>query len=536
MIVMRTLTCQIKDYIQPFERQLALEELKALADGLPRAVDSTVDAALQFLVKTDAPLERLRAHLAYWQTIGFETQQITAQLRAEATSVIARNGVALNELPKVVPQIVDSKLPNKRCLRYATHGLHEYRGKFFPQLVRALMNMAQVPAEGIIIDPMCGSGTTLVEAVLSGRSAYGLDMNPLSVFVADVKCRALKLNPTRLIAAFEELSASLGKSACRPDKSYYYATLQDSDREYLAKWFATSVLDELYHIESAIEKLSGAGIRDFYHLCLSNILRSVSWQKNDDLRVRKEIINVPRGEVVKRFLDEATRSTKSIVAFLAQRGSGRMGCHDVRDADARVTAQELRHLRGRVDAIITSPPYATALPYLDTDRLSLIYFRLLPRNEHRRRDAVMIGNREVTERTRSSFWEHYLQNSEVLPRDTRSLIEEIDHLNKSKNVGFRRRNLSALLSKYFFDMHVVMREQKELLRPGGTMFMVVGNNRTTAGDKQVEIRTTHHLAQIAQSIGFRVAGTLSMDMLTSRDIFRKNTLPSEQILTLQNDQ
>ena len=96
---------------------------------------------------------------------------------------IARNGAAAGALPKTVRMLVPSTLPNKRCLRYATHGLHEYRGKFFPQLVRALMNIARLPEDAVVLDPMCGSGTTLVEARLSGRRSYGLDMNPLSVFV-----------------------------------------------------------------------------------------------------------------------------------------------------------------------------------------------------------------------------------------------------------------------------------------------------------------------------------------------------------------
>ncbi len=64
-----------------------------------------------------------------------------------------------------------AKLPNKRCLRYATHGLHEYRGKFFPQLVRALMNIVKLPKSGVVLDP--SSGMTLVEARLSGRTTYG---------------------------------------------------------------------------------------------------------------------------------------------------------------------------------------------------------------------------------------------------------------------------------------------------------------------------------------------------------------------------
>ena len=118
---------------------------------------------------------------------------------------IARNGTAVDEPARTIRALVPSKLPNKRCLRYATHGLHEYRGKFFPQLVRALMNIARLPENAVVLDPMCGSGTTLVEARLSGRKGYGLDMNPLSVFITDVKCRALTLKPAALRTAFEDL-------------------------------------------------------------------------------------------------------------------------------------------------------------------------------------------------------------------------------------------------------------------------------------------------------------------------------------------
>jgi DNA modification methylase len=532
---MRNLTCQIKGYIQPFERQLALEELKALTSAIPIPIDADAGTALRFCVSTDVALESLQTQLAYWQTVGVDTQHITAQLRGEATSIIARNGVALNDLPRIVPQIIDSKLPNKRCLRYATHGMHEYRGKFFPQLVRALMNIAQVPASGVILDPMCGSGTTLVETVLAGRTAYGSDMNPLSVFVAGVKCRALGIEPKLLIDAFDQLSRSLKKPVCKLTRNSYFATFTDCDRDYLERWFAPSVLEELDHIEGAIKQLHTRPLRDFFSLSLSNILRGVSWQKDDDLRVRRQVITPQRGEVIARFIDEATRSTKTLVAFVTQRGQKNLGVHVVHEADAR-NASQLGELKGRVHAIITSPPYATALPYLDTDRLSLIYLGLLPRQQHRPRDAIMIGNREVTERTREAYWEAFQKHCDLLPKDTRVLVERIDHLNKSKDVGFRRRNLSALLAKYFLDMRSVISEQRKLLRPGGVMFMVVGNNRTTAGGMKVEIRTTHHLTQIAESVGFRVAGNLAMEMLTSRDIFRNNAMPSEQILTFQRDQ
>ena len=442
------LTCRIKEFIQPFERQLALQELHALTGASVVPIDGDDVTAATFSIARTSDADELRGALAYWRSVGSGTDGLTVQLRSEATSLVARNGAPVEELPKIARSLVPSKLPNKRCLRYATHGLHEYRGKFFPQLVRALINVARLPKDAIVLDPMCGSGTSLVEARLSGRRCYGLDINPLSAFISDVKCAALTLRASALVGAYntlrEELDAparrDLGRSAC----------LSKDDRVYLGRWFASKTLVELDQVESAIRCLPTKPLRNFYQVCLSNILRSVSWQKNDDLRVRREVIGLAAGETIARFLAEALRSTKTVAAFLAEHGPVGAHGHVVRKADARRAAAVLPKLVGKVNAVITSPPYATALPYIDTDRLNLIYLELLPRDSHRVLDMMMIGNREVTKRGRSDYWEFYEANKVLLPRPTQALIERIDRLNKEGSVGFRRRNLSALLSRYFF--------------------------------------------------------------------------------------
>jgi site-specific DNA-methyltransferase (cytosine-N4-specific) len=526
------LTCRIKGYIQPFERQLALQELRALSPGDVIPVDGDEASASLFSVPDAANLGTLRNALAYWQEVGTEPDGLTIQIRREATWVSAHNGGMFNGLIPSVP----AKLPKKRCLRYATHGLHEYRGKFFPQLVRALINIAQVPDNGIVLDPMCGSGTTLVETRLAGRAAYGLDMNPLSVFIAKVKCQALALNAASLMEAYGTLQEVLCTSLSDQTTGKYFASLPRDDQAYLERWFAAHTLMELDQVIGAVQRLPTLELQDFYRICLSNILRSVSWQKNEDLRVRKQVVELRTGEVITRFLNEALRSTKIVAAFLAERDQEELGTYTVQEADARQAMDAVPTLIGKVDAVITSPPYATALPYIDTDRLSLIYLGLLRRANHRARDGMMIGNREVTERCRAQYWAFYEKNKLLLPTATRALIERIDRLNKATAVGFRRRNMSALLSKYFFDMHSVIKQTKSLLRPGGMMFLVIGNNRTTAGREVVEIRTADHLTAIAETLGFKVTSSLPMDMLASRDIFRKNAMKSEHILTLEKPQ
>ena len=530
------LPCRMKDYIQPFERRLALQELRALVDGPVVPVDGDDATARTFLIARTSDADVLRGALTYWCSVGDDADGLTAQLRGEATFGIARNGKVSGEQPEIVRALVPSMLPKKRCLRYATHGLHEYRGKFFPQLVRALMNIVQLPEGAVVLDPMCGSGTTLVEAQLSGRRCYGLDMNPLSVFITDVKCQVLTITPTALTAAYDKIRKALDTITSVPGEPGHTALMADGDRAYLERWFAPRTLEDLDRIEAAIRRLPNKTLRNFHRICLSNTLRGVSWQKNEDLRVRREETELAVGATVARFLDEVARSTKTVAAFLAEGGRTGMGNYTVREADARVAVNALPELADKVDVVITSPPYATALPYIDTDRLSLIYLRLLPREDHRTRDTLMIGNREVTKRVRTEYWAFYEAHRSLLPRSTRTLIERIDRLNKPGKVGFRRRNLAALLSKYFFDMREVLQQTFTLLRPGGAMFLVVGNNRTTAGGQPVEIRTADHLGTISNDLGFRLASDLEMDMLVSRDIFRKNSVPSERIIRLEKPQ
>ncbi len=529
------LTCRIKEYIKPFERRLAIEELRAMVGGPVIPLDGTDATAVTFAVPASSDAHALRGALAYWSSVGSREDGLTVQVRGEATAAVVRNGVSSTRLSEVEQGQVSWRLPHRRCLRYGTHGLHEYRGKFFPQLVRSLMNIARLPDDAVVLDPMCGSGTTLVEARLSGRRSYGLDMNPLSVFVTDVKCSALSLDATSLTQAHDALRRTLvePEGVHEPGRRNARAPV---DGAYLDRWFAPQTLIELNRVAAAIDQLASTELRGFYRVCLSNILRGVSLQRDADLRIRRDEKSLETGETVARFLSEAARSTKMVSAFLIERGNTGLGCYQVQEGDARRSTHSIGSLIGKVDAVITSPPYATALPYIDTDRLSLIYLGLLPKEQHRLRDTLMIGNREITAGARKEQWDYYRSHRTLLPQKTCSLIDRIDRLNRAGDVGFRRRNLSTLLAKYFFDMREVMQQVFALLRPGGPMFLVVGNNRTTAGNQPIEIRTSDHLIAIAQSMGGRLTDDVPMDMLVSRDIFKKNAVPSERILRIEKAQ
>lgn len=533
---MKQLHCKIKDYIQPFERQLALQELRALSNDEPEYSDATGADGASFVVTTSETKEALAGRLTYWETVSNGSESVvTLQSLREATVNVVRNGIDLATLEKSLPFRDSVPLPNRRCLRYGTHGIHEYRGKFFPQLVRSLINIANTPSGGIVADPMSGSGTTAVEASLAGCTALALDMNPLSVFLSKTKCALLAADPTALRSAYQEVRDSLLQPEIRASETLgYFQSLPPEDQRYLEDWFARDVLVSLDDIARLITDVKYEPARNLMWVSLSNILRSVSWQKDADLRVRKEIRLDVEIDPKRAFLEELGRSVRAVLAFLYQRPHAENSYQfTIEEGDARQCETAWSRYAGKIDTIITSPPYATALPYLDTDRLSLCYLGLLPRPEHRTRDQKMIGNREITERLRRDQWSHFLQFGESLPPDVRALINKIDALNEGTDAGFRRKNLPALLAKYFFDMREVLEGARNVLKPGGVAFVVVGNNHTIAGGQRVDICTAQLLAQIAETLNFEIAPALPMEMLVSRDIFKNNAMESEEILAFR---
>jgi len=100
--------------------------------------------------------------------------------------------------PVKIPEYSSSRLKsffinNQFRTGYATHGLFPYRGKFHPQMVKAIINIMGIKPNDTILDPMMGSGTVPVEAALMGIKAVGIDSSPFCRFMAQAKCDALKI-------------------------------------------------------------------------------------------------------------------------------------------------------------------------------------------------------------------------------------------------------------------------------------------------------------------------------------------------------
>jgi len=186
----------------------------------------------------------------------------------------------------------------------------------------------------------------------------------------------------------------------------------------------------------------------------------------------------------------------------------------------------------RVDMVITSPPYATALPYIDTDRLSLLLLGFGNTSEIRWLDRSLVGSREFTFSEYRSFIDQLMcDDGQKLPSELIEFLRYLHRENQPTGVGFRRRNLPALLYRYFLDMRQALKEIYRVLRPKGQCYLVIGDNRTTLGTGQsIRIQTGHYLQGIARDIGFEIEKGIPITVTLEDRVHVKNAIKENLVL------
>lgn len=437
---------------------------------------------------------------------------------------------------------------SRQSTRYSAHGIHEYRGKFNPQVVRAIGNLLDLSPGAWVLDPFCGSGTTLLEAAHNGWNAIGLDINPLGVEIAKAKLAALRVSPEDLCVFSAKLAQHLnhliaGLSMDLPFDAQQEVQVGDAEWEglfpnldYLRAWFTESVLVQLAAILRAIAEAPDPATQTIFRIILSNTLREVSLQDPSDLRIRRRKSPPANMPAIPLFVDNLISWTKTL---LKARQCFQPAPNTVQEAILGDVRQAVDVI-GRVypsqtfDAVITSPPYVTALPYIDTQRLSLALLGLIDSADIRTTEKQLIGNREITNRERQTWGKALQDNQRDLPRACWRFCCELATAVDHEKDGFRRQNMPALAYQYFSDMARIFEQVRHLLRPSAHFVLVVGSNRTKLGGRQFVIDTPRWLGILAEKHGFKRVEVLKVDTYQRYDVHLANSIRTETMLVLES--
>jgi hypothetical protein len=502
----------------PYERRLAEQEARLFFGDEPEEV---LDGLL-VRSKQSGDASRLTYFKAVQNGASFVVPD-QAKLEASAHG----NGSGSDPLWQPIPNM------RRQSTRYSAHGLHEYRGKFNPQVVRAIGNLFGLEPGGWVLDPFCGSGTTLLEAAHMGWNALGIDINPLGVLIANAKITAFMASPDVLQRECDALTQRLDPT---PNGSDWRVQLPEPD--YLEKWFPVPVLWQFQGILRAIERTNPAALRNVFRVVLSDVCRKASFQDPGDLRIRRRKNPAADYPVVEWFVDALRTKVASIVRARRQvqpvQGTTQLAVGgDTREAAVVVRPLLKRWNQRAFDGAITSPPYATAMPYLDTQRLSLALLHLIGSRDLRQGEKTLIGNREIQDKERSKLEAELRNNVAHLPDAEISFCRRLLELADDKSHGFRRRNVPALAYKYLADMAQMFASVHTVIRPGGRYVLLVGRNSTTLRGDEVLIDTPQLLASTAESRGWRVEEMQSFETYRRFDVHQENSIREEVLLVLR---
>ena len=466
---------------------------------------------------------------------------IPRQVKHELSAKVLKSKIDDIHHRDIYELIVNGK-SNSRELRYLTHLMHEYKGRYNPQLCKALINIANIDKCSLVLDPFVGSGTTLVECLLNGYCGLGLDLNPLSYLITKVKIESLYLDMRLLKIKTDALIQTLQRKKdehsirSRDINSFYseVATHFPIDLDYLIRWFPRGNLISILNIMTEILKISDTRLRNLFMLVLSDILINISYQDPNQLRIMRRSEDKVSKDVYGLYANNLKRYCNIVSTYQLVKTNRLKNTVYNYLGDVRNLQKELGLSDSSVDLIVTSPPYATALPYIDTDRLSLALMGYVNRTSLRNLETQMIGNREITQQKKEKLEEQLLIDT-ILPKSIKQLIIKIYNLNRKSNVGFRRKNTAALLYKYFSDMNQAMSEMYKVLRERKFCFMVVGCNNTIAGDKNIFIPTDDCISEIGKSVGFKFNSKIPLNIPLSYMIHKKNAIRRESILIFRKN-
>lgn len=452
------------------------------------------------------------ARLVYFSQYTFKKKtQATLQARLESCKISA-------------PQ----KKRRKQSTRYSVHGLHEYKGKFNPQVVRGVLNIFDVEEESKLLDPFCGSGTSLIEGVYANMKTVGCDANPFAVYVSRAKLQALTTPVTELRQALEDSLSYLATAEdCRLEES------EPRRNEYLSRWFDTEILEVIEHLRASIITVAGPNSKILLALA-SDLLRDYSQQDPADLRIRRRKTATPDQAFVKAFEVKASRFVDNLKASQKITGLTEASAYAYQ-CDNRVletAAIEWQH-KPLYDVAITSPPYATALPYIDTQRLSLVWLGLLQQEELKQLEGFLTGSREFLLKDKKRTWDKRLEsNSDLLPEEAHRYCMRLCNA-LSPTDGFRRQAVPSLLYRYLTKMQATFRSVFQVLRAGSPYALVIGHNRTTLGGTDFNINTPHLLCIVAQNCGWTREESIPLETYQRYGMHKNNAVKSETLLILR---
>ena len=350
-----------------------------------------------------------------------------------------------------------------------THGIHAYPAMFIPQVANRILENYSQPGD-TVCDIFCGSGTALVESKLLGRNAYGIDLNPLAVFLSEAKTKPL--NPAKIMSEYTKLLSVID--------NIKDGDIKRPDFNNIDFWFKEEVIVRLAKIKEGLSRIKDKDIRNFLTASFSETVRLSSNTKSGEfklVRIKKDKLENYSPDVMGIFRKKTETNIKGMEDFYNA-------------ADRNIwtkviygnSAEDNGIKKGSVDLILTSPPYGdsrTTVAYGQFSRLSAQWADIGgDPNKASGVDKELLGGKA------SKTLEHNLKSY--------YLEDSLD-----KIAGRDEKRAKDVLS-FYIGLNECLRQAYRMLKPDKYFCLVIGNRLV----KQVRIPTDLIISELGEEIGF----------------------------------
>ncbi len=407
----------------------------------------------------------------------------------------------------------------------SVHDWYRFVLSFPPHLVRHYVQSFELRPGALVLDPFCGTGTTLVEAKKLGIGSLGVEANPMAHLAARVKVdwspdsKALVEHAERVAArALRELAEDGLDDFGAPQSEKVLSSLP---AETLSLLLANSISPAPLHkalvLLRALEDLRNDCFYDHERVAFAQAIVA----KSSNLNFGPEVgVGKPKPEapVIGPWL-EAVRRIATDLGLVQAPDS----------AESRVLFADSRDLgtlvpQCSIDAVFTSPPYPNEKDYTRTTRLESVLLGLIPDRAGLR--ALKSGL--VRSNTRSVYKsdddDKWISGFSEIQQIAEAI--EARRLELNKTSGFERM-YPRLTKLYFGGMARHLANLRPLLRPGALLAYVVGDQ---ASYLRVMIHTGQILGRIAESLGYEVQG---IDLFRTRLATATREQLREEVLVLR---
>ena len=283
----------------------------------------------------------------YSDKVGIEIRS-QGELIDREIALIEKSG-----LDQLAPVETWTALGTNQQLAYATHGIFRYFGKFPPPIATYMISQ-YTKEKDLVIDPMCGSGTTALEAGILKRRCAVNDVNPLSVLISKVK--TTKIDKSLLEEKLEYLKANYRPMSLE-EYAFVPVALKDPDH-----WFLKETSDSLRGIKYLIEQETDTNLKNFLKVIFAATIRRVSRATTQQGRL---------------FLDVATALEDAFPTFEKRYEIGMKGLAELPEiSDIEYYNVDLKELsaidyEGKAKLVILHPPDFNSYKYSSVNSLEM---------------------------------------------------------------------------------------------------------------------------------------------------------------------